>query len=235
MDHIAYFGSFICWYYDWIWHIYHYGTGAHIIFSHYPGVLFVGVIHWFGDIWKIVLFKKGTNWRLVLLFGIPGIVASIFGAKLSFLLSETTLKQLLGVFLLLYVAFLFSKPKWKISLLPFNALFGGALSGFFAGIFGVGGAVRSSFLTAYDLEKAVFIFTSGAIGFLIDSGRISQYVIGGTRLEGDLERLLIFCIPVSLLGAHLAKQFVDRIPQKMFRAFIALALCLVGIRYLVFG
>jgi len=40
---------------------------------------------------------------------------------------------------------------------------GGALSGFFAGIFGVGGAVRATFLTVFDLPKAAYLATSGSI------------------------------------------------------------------------
>ena len=37
-------------------------------------LLFVGVIHWFGDIWKMIFFKKGIRWNLILGFGVPGII-----------------------------------------------------------------------------------------------------------------------------------------------------------------
>ena len=36
-------------------------------------LLFVGVIHWFGDLWKILLFKHGIHKKLLIYFGIPGI------------------------------------------------------------------------------------------------------------------------------------------------------------------
>ncbi|MGH9857786.1 MAG: TSUP family transporter [Acidobacteriota bacterium] len=45
-------------------------------------LLFVGIIHWFGDIWKMLLFKSGMQWRLLFLFGGAGLVASYFGASL---------------------------------------------------------------------------------------------------------------------------------------------------------
>jgi len=197
-------------------------------------LLFVGVIHWFGDIWKILFFKKGFNWRLILLFGIPGIIASFWAAHLPLTLSEEFLKRLLGLFLILYVALIWFKPNWKMKPVGSNALLGGALSGFFSGIFGVGGAVRSTFLSAFDLPKSVFIFTSGVIGLLIDSSRVTQYLIGGIRVEGSLLLVLVICIPISLAGAYLAKELVDKIPQKFFRLFIAIALFLVGLRYLFF-
>jgi len=118
--------------------------------------------------------------------------------------------------------------------LRINATFS-ASTGFFAGIFGVGGAVRSTFLSAFNLEKSVFLFTSGAIGLLIDSSRLTQYVLSKIMLDKSLLITLILCVPISLLGAYVAKRFVDKIPQKSFRFLIAGALFLVGIRYLVFS
>jgi len=197
-------------------------------------LLFVGVIHWFGDIWKMLFFKKGFNWKLILLFGIPGIIASFWAARLPLTLPEELLQRSLGLFLVLYVAFIWFKPTWKMKPSSSDALLGGGLSGFFSGIFGVGGAVRSTFLSAYDLPKSVFLFTSGVIGLLIDSSRVVQYFISGIRIQGSLWLALIACIPISLLGAYLAKKLVDKIPQKSFRLFIAIALFLVGLRYLLF-
>ena len=79
-----------------------------LLFSPLPQtLLFVGIIHWFGDIWKVLLFKKGINWNLILGFGIPGIIASFVGASLTFHISESILMKILGGFLLAYVILLF--------------------------------------------------------------------------------------------------------------------------------
>ena len=196
-------------------------------------LLFVGIIHWFGDIWKMLFFKKGLNMKLIVLFGIPGIIVSFLAARLPLTIPELLLERLLGLFLVGYVAFLFLKPAWKIKASNESALLGGALSGFFSGILGVGGAVRSTFLSAFDLPKSVFLFTSGVIGILIDSARLTQYTLSGIRLDQFLLTTLLFSIPVSLAGAYIAKRIVDRIPQQSFRLIVALALLLVGIRYLL--
>ena len=198
-------------------------------------LLFVGVLHWFGDIWKMLFFKKGFNWKLIILFGIPGIITSFLAASLPITLPELLLQRSLGSFLVFYVAFLFFAPNWKIKASNSGALLGGTLSGFFAGIFGVGGAIRSTFLTAFDLPKSVFLFTSGVIGLLIDSSRLSQYLLSNIKLNSSLTKTIILCIPVSFLGAYIAKQLVDKIPQKSFRLFITFALFLVGLRYLLFS
>lgn len=198
-------------------------------------LLFVGIIHLFGDIWKIALFKSGFDWKLILGFGLPGIAASYIGASLTFFAQELPLKRILGVFLLLYVAYLLFKPEWALPKTTSTAVTGGLFSGLFAGFFGVGGAVRGAFLTAFDLPKDIYIFTSGVIALFIDVTRISRYIVGGTELEQHLLLALVASVPISFLGAFLAKRFLDRLPQKFFRSFIAIFLSMVGLRLLIWG
>lgn len=196
-------------------------------------LLLVGVIHWFGDIWKILLFKKGLNWKLILTFGIAGIAASYLGASMVFSVSEKLLSQILGGFLVAYVLFLFLKPKFKIPKNTVTAISGGGLSGFFAGIFGVGGAIRGVFLSAFDLPKAVYISTAGAIALFIDSTRIVTYLFNNVTLEPRLLWGFLLFIPASFSGAGAAKKIVDRIPQDKFRMVIAAFLLLAGIKLLI--
>jgi uncharacterized membrane protein YfcA len=114
------------------------------------------------------------------------------------------------------------------------AISGGALSGFFAGIFGVGGAVRGAFLSAFDLPKAVYIATAGGIGLVIDTTRVATYALGGTRLESSLLWGLLLFVPSSFLGAKMAERIVARIPQEQFRVVIAAFLFLAGGKLLLF-
>lgn len=198
-------------------------------------LLLVGIIHWFGDIWKMLLFREGVKWWLILAFGIPGVAFSYLGATLSISGDERLLSQILGGFLLVYVVFLFAKSDFEIPASKLTAATGGTLSGFLAGIFGVGGAVRSAFLMAFDLPKAVYIATSGGIAILIDTTRLGTYLYGGTRLPELLLWGLIAFVPASLLGAEGAKHIVDRIPQDRFRQVIAVFLLLAGLKLLLPG
>lgn len=196
-------------------------------------LLFVGVIHLFGDIWKVLLFRRGLDWKLILGFGLSGIAASYVGASLSLQAQELPLKRILGAFLILYVIYLLLKREWALPQTNATAVSGGLLSGLFAGFFGVGGAVRGAFLTAFNLPKEVYICTSGLIALFIDSTRISRYIWGGTRLEQELLLALVVSIPISFLGAYLAKRFLDRLPQRFFRPFVAGFLALVGAKLLL--
>jgi len=201
-----------------------------IFFPPVEAIFLVAIIHWFGNIWKVALFRSGFNMRLLLLFGVVGLVTSYFGAHISLGANEEILLRVLGAFLAGYALFVAFQSKFKIPAGNTMAIFGGGLSGFFAGMFGIGGAIRSAFLSAFDLPKAVFIATAGAIGLLVDSTRIITYFTGGETLPRELWYGLILFIPVSFLGAQIAKKVVDRIQQNKFRMVIAIFLLAVGIK-----
>ncbi len=197
-------------------------------------LLFVGIIHWFGNLWKLILFKRGFRWKLILSFGIPGIAATYLGASLVFDISSALLSRILGAFLIGYVVYLFVKGTFRIKPSLFTGACGGALSGFFAGLFGIGGAVRGMFLTVFDLPKEVYITTAGAIALIIDTTRLTTYLREGTQLEQLLLSGLIVFIPASFLGARSAKSVVNKIPQEHFRRVIAAFLFLIGIKLILF-
>jgi uncharacterized membrane protein YfcA len=140
----------------------------------------------------------------------------------------------LGAFLLAYVLFIMAKPRFRIPQTTLTATAGGLLHGFTAGIFGVGGAVRGAFLAAFDLPKAVYIFTSGAIGFIVDSGRILTYWSQGAALQTRLLLGLLLFVPVSFAGAKVAERIVERVPQDRFRFAVAIFLGLVALQLLLF-
>ena len=198
-------------------------------------LLFVGIIHLCGDVWKVLLFRRGFDWKLVLGFGLAGIAASFLGASLSLQAHDLPLKRILGAFLIAYVAFLLLKRQWSLPKSQGTAVCGGILSGLSAGFFGVGGAVRGAFLTAFNLPKEVYIFTSGLIALFIDITRVSRYHWGGTRLEHTLAYALLACIPISFVGAYFAKRLLDKLPQRFFRIFVGVFLALVGAKLLIWS
>ncbi len=137
------------------------------------------------------------------------------------------------MFLIVYVVFLLTKSAFKIRQSPATAAIGGALSGFSAGIFGMGGAIRALFLSAFDLPKAVYLATAGAIAIAIDTPRLATYVWQGARLEPLLLWGTLLFVPASFLGANLGKSLVNRIPERHFRKVIAAFLFIIGLKLLI--
>ncbi len=197
-------------------------------------LVFVGIIHWFSNLWKLILFRGGFRWRLTVTFGVPGIFASFVGASLMFDISQRVLSRVLGVFIIVYVIYLLARSSFKIKQNVATATIGGALSGFLAGIFGIGGAVRGMFLSAFDLPKAVYIATAGAIALAIDTTRLTTYIVNGAQLEKPLLWVMPIFITASFLGAQSGKHIVEEIPQNYFRAIVAVFLLLAGVKLLIY-
>lgn len=197
-------------------------------------LLLVGIIHWFNDIWKILLFREGIRWKLFLAFGLPGIFTSFLGSSLSLRISREILSRTLGFFLIAYVLFIVFNRTFKLSQRLSVAVSGGALTGFFTGIFGIGGEINAVALSAFNLEKAVYITTAGAISFMIDSTRIATYVRGGIGLEPAILAGFLIFIPLSLIGVMIGKRGIEKIPQEKFRNFVAVFIFLFGLKLVLF-
>ena len=80
-----------------------------VVLFMYPlpqAILLVGIIHWFGDIWKLLLFKQGIRWKIILAFGIPGALTGFLGAYVMIQAPAELLSRMLGGFIICYVAFI---------------------------------------------------------------------------------------------------------------------------------
>ena len=196
-------------------------------------LLFIGIIHFAGAAWRLILFRTGFVREFLLLFSIPAMVASYVGARASFLIEPGIASKLLGLFLVMYVGFYLCYPTYKVQQTKTLSVTSGSLSGFFAGIFGLGGAIRSTFLHAFRLPKLQYLFTTNAIAVCIDAVRLTTYVSGGMRLIPLFQISLLFALPLSLAAAWVAKRYVvDILPLNRFRTVVGLFLGIVGLRLL---
>jgi uncharacterized membrane protein YfcA len=115
-----------------------------------------------------------------------------------------------------------------------NILLGGSISVFFAGLIGTGGALRSSFLTSYDLGKSVYISTAAAISLAVDISRIPVYFA-----SGYLPRKYYCFVPllfiVAIAGSFIGKRIVSKVPQEKFRIFVLVFIGLVSLKFIYGG
>ena len=195
-------------------------------------LLFVGIIHIFADLWKMLLFRRGFDWKLIAGFGVPAVAASVLGAWLTLGIEESALIRAMGACLAAYGAFIIARPAFKVPRRNRTAFVGGAASGLVAGLLGVGGPIRGAFLAAYDLPKAAYISTAGAIALVTDLARVTTYVAGGARMPELYAAGLPAFVVVSLAGAMAAQRIVNSVSQKSFRRIIAAFLVAVGMKFL---
>jgi hypothetical protein len=209
-------------------------------------IALTGVVHFFNNVFKLILVGRNANKKILLRFGIPGVLAAFTGAWL--LLNITGMEplftyQLAGnafevtpvKFIIAIVLVFFS----VIELIPFfdklefgqNKLpLGGALSGFFGGLSGHQGALRSAFLIKAGLSKEAFIGTSVVIACFIDFTRLSVYAsrFGQSGLGENLT--FVVCATLSAIaGAYLGNKLLKKITLKFLQRLVAGMLVLISI------
>ncbi len=192
------------------------------------------IFHVASNLSKIALFRKGIDKRLILLLGIPAIIAVIIGAYITRFLDSERLELALGVLLVAMSLFFLLRPAVKVTPTAPNAALGGLLSGGVAGVLGTGGAIRGLTLTAFSLSKDAFVATSAFIDLGVDFSRSIVYASSG-YLTGQTLALIPFLVVIGFLGTYLGKKILNRISQERFKK-IALVLILgIGVSILMKG
>lgn len=160
----------------------------------FPVDLSVGmtaIVHLLNNLFKILLVGRHINRSVVFRFGLPAILAAFIGAALLLRLSGfeplyaysweektffiTPIKITIAVIMIFFTLFEII-PRFKnLQIDPRHLIWGGLLSGFFGGLSGHQGALRSAFLVRTGLSKESFIATGTLIACMIDFTRISVY------------------------------------------------------------
>ena len=101
----------------------------------------------------------------------------------------------------------------------------GSLSGFFGGLSGNQGALRSPFLLKAGLSQAGYIATGVVIACLVDFTRLSVY---GSHfsLPGGTENLPLLATATAsaFLGAFLGARFMKKITMRAIQVLVAVML-----------
>lgn len=217
------------------------GFGSSTLFVPF-GVLFesfyfilalTSILHCFGNVSKIYLFKESFNKRLFLQMFIPSIVMTGIGASLVSVFPVDLLKKLLGLILIAVSIFWFlgREKKWLTNPKLAFVLIGG--SGFSTGLVGTGGALRGLALSALQLDKSAFVMLSASIDFVGDFFRMLIYL-----KSGFMDWQQWFYVPLlglaAFLGVRLGRLILRSLSQKIFDRLVLILVFGSGI-LMLFG
>lgn len=190
------------------------------------------LLHIFGNISKLYLFRKSFNFRMFINFAIPSVLLAGIGALLSHFISFEKLKVVLGLFIMTLAIVFFFKNKIISSLTSRNAVFTVALSGFLTGLLGTGGALRGIALASIRLEKSAFVALSSGIDIGGDILRASVYLY-----NDYFDWSHWFFIPLLIVagygGSYLGKIVLNKIEQKQFEKIVMAFVFLSGLMLLI--
>jgi uncharacterized membrane protein YfcA len=204
------------------------------------------VVHLANNLFKLALVGRYANLGVVLRFGLPALAAAFLGAeallRLAHLPSLATYQlfghtlqvapvKLIVAVLMVVFALLEVHPALAGLSLPRRWLpLGGALSGFFGGLSGHQGALRSLFLLKCGLSKEGFISTGVVIACLVDVSRLAVYAAGfPPHLIRDNAGPLLAAMLSALLGSLLGRRLLTKITMRFVQVLVATLLFLVAL------
>jgi len=209
-------------------------------------IALTGIVHLLNNVFKLFLTGRQADKSTLLRFGIPAIIGAFVGAQLLLRIThwqpltaytisnkvfyitpvKLTISLLLIVFSLVEVLpkfkwLQFGKDKMKV---------GGFISGFFGGLSGNQGALRSAFLIKAGLSKESFVATGVIIACLVDFSRLSvyfrQYLSTGIR-ENIL--LLVIATLAAFTGALLGNMLLKKITLPLIQNAVTIMLVLLAV------
>lgn len=216
------------------------GFGSSILFIPIASLFFdfkivlgiTAIFHIFSNFSKIYLFKNGIDKRIALKMGIPAIVAVIIGALITNFLPQTELEMIMSAAIFLIALYLLFNTNRKLKDTNTNLINGGLASGFLAGLAGTGGAIRGLALSAFGLEKNVFIATSALIDLGVDTSRAIVYAANG-YVRKEFLFMLPFLLIISFIGTWMGRVVLKHIPQNWFKTMVLVVILLTSIIQLI--
>lgn len=216
-----------------------------IFFPVEVAIALTGVVHFSNNIFKLILVGKNFNKEVLLRFGIPAVVFAFIGALIlvkipnfeplySYQLFGKTFEvfplKLLVALLMMFFAVIdlipyFNNLQFDKSKLPI----GGALSGFFGGLTGAQGALRSAFLIRAGLTKEAFIGTTVVISSFVDFTRLSVYATRIMNLDLKENLPLLLCATLSAMtGAFIGNKLLKKVTLKFLQYSVAILLLVLS-------
>ena len=207
------------------------------------------IVHGANNLFKLGLLARDADWRVVARFGLPAALAAFAGALLLGSLDHlaplaryelagaqhdvTPVKLAIGSLIAIF-ALLELSPRFNALAFPARWLpLGGLLSGFFGGLSGNQGALRSAFLIKAGLGKEAFVATGAVCAVIVDASRLTVYgssVLG--RHFASVEGLLpaVACGTLAAFaGAWLGKKVLAKVTLGTVQRIVAAAMFAIGL------
>jgi uncharacterized protein len=209
-------------------------------------IALTGVVHLANNLFKWVLVRKHIEWPIALKFGLPAMLAALAGAWVLLWINQwatlftwqygdkvfsVTPIKLLIAFLLLVFAFLEMSPRFaNLQIGADTMIYGGLLSGFFGGLSGHQGALRSAFLLKAGLSKESYIATGVMIACFIDVSRLAVYAGRFRALDWTAYApLIISATLAAFIGAFAGSRLLKKVTMKQVQFIVTIALSIMAL------
>jgi len=222
-----------------------------VVFPAELAVAATAIVHLTNNLFKLTLIGRHARFATVLAFGLPATLGALGGAWSLKALSGlpviggytvagqrfeiSLLKIALGSLIVVFAWFELDPQSGSNHVRRLGMRWGGLISGFFGGLSGHQGALRSAFLVGSGLEKEAFIATGVWCAVMVDLARIAVYglvfmgpLVAGSR-AGPVGGLLLAAMFSAFAGAWIGVRLVKKVTLEVVRRWVGLLLILVGL------
>ncbi|MGI9464133.1 MAG: sulfite exporter TauE/SafE family protein [Aestuariivirgaceae bacterium] len=185
-----------------------------------------------GNLARVAVWWPVIAWRAVAAYSTPAIVTAWLGVHTMLSLDAQLLEAVLGVFFIVMipVRHWFAAGNLRVTL-PGLAV-AGAVIGFLTGIVANTGPINTPFFLAHGLIKGPFIATEAAASLAMFTSKSTAFwAFGALPWEVFLNGLLVGSS--LMLGAWIAKRFIQQMDAKVFGNLIDLLLFVAGAAMIV--
>jgi uncharacterized protein len=208
-------------------------------------IALTAVVHALNNLFKCWLLGRYADKQVVARFGIPAILAALLGARVLLWLSNLrplliyqvwghtahvmSVNLVVAALITIFALVELAPGGAPFSLPPRYLPLGGVLSGFFGGLSGHQGALRSPFLLRAGLTKESFIATGVVISLMVDIPRIVMYglTLPGLHLEGK-RGLLGVAVLAAFAGAWLGNRLMQKVTLRIIQVLVAVMLLAIA-------
>ena len=209
------------------------------------------LVHLANNVFKVALVGRYADRAALLQFAPAAAAAAITGAALLTVLDGlpplgeyviggqvrqiSWIKLMVAVVIMVFAAFDLL-PLWRPALRGRHLILGGLLSGFFGGLSGHQGALRSAFLIKADLAKEAFVGTNAAASIIVDVARLLVYGLAfytsrfsPLESESNVLSLVAAASAAAFLGSFLGSRLLGKTTLSTLRVLVGGLLILVAL------
>ena len=178
--------------------------------------------------------RRELDYRVVAWFALGGVPLALLGGVVFARAPLSSLTRLLGLFLLLVVAWRRLRPKTTIRppLRAFALI--GAGASFLSALLGSVGPLMAPFFLAYGLVKGAYIGTEALSTVVMHVTKLVAYR-GAAVLPASSILTGLAIGPIMILGSWTGKRIVDRLPERVFVLVIEATMTAAGLLFLIRG
>jgi len=196
-------------------------------------IAIVSVPHLVATAARFYGLRKQVDKKVFLNFGILSAAGGLAGAMLNAHANSPALTIVFGCLLVFAGASGLTGFVERMHFGRRTAWVAGALSGFFGGLVGNQGGIRSAALLGFDIRKEELIATATAIALIVDGARMPVYLAVETKGILSAWPLLVTAIIGVLVGTFWGVRFLKRIQERTFRKFVYSLVLSLGIYMLI--